>query len=86
MAFRHGIREHIRSPEEALDLYNKLPLSDQDYYQETLDSVVSGSPTECREELEQLAQHYNAEELMLVNVTHDFEDRCNSYRKLMAAF
>lgn len=86
MAFRHGIREHIRSPEEALSLYNKLSLSDQAYYQETLDSVVSGSAAECREELEQLAHHYNAEELMLVNVTHDFEDRCNSYRKLMTAF
>jgi luciferase family oxidoreductase group 1 len=86
MAFRHGIREHIRSPEEALDLYRKLPISDQAYYKETLKSVVSGSAQECREELETLADHYRAEELMLVNVTYDFEDRCNSYRKLMAEF
>ncbi len=86
MAFRHGIREHIRTPEEALSLVKKLPLSDQAYYQETLDSVISGSATECREQLERLAQHYHAGELMLVNVTHGFEDRCNSYRKLMAAF
>ncbi|WP_417222836.1 LLM class flavin-dependent oxidoreductase [Amphritea sp.] len=86
MAFRHGIREHIRSPEEALSLYEKLSLSDQAYYQETLSSVITGSANECREALEQLADHYQAQELMLVNVTHDFEDRCNSYRKLMAAF
>ncbi|RTE65733.1 LLM class flavin-dependent oxidoreductase [Amphritea opalescens] len=86
MAFRHGIREHLRSPEEALSLYNKLPLSDQAYYQETLNSVITGSGEECRAELEQLAEHYHAQELMLVNVTHDFEDRCNSYRKLMNAF
>ncbi|GGK68765.1 LLM class flavin-dependent oxidoreductase [Amphritea balenae] len=86
MAFRHGIREHIRSPEQALDLYNKLSLSDQAYYQETLNTVISGSAIQCREKLENLALQYSAEELMLVNVTYDFEDRCNSYRKLMTAF
>lgn len=86
MAFLHGIREHLRSPKETLDLYNQLSLSDQAYYQETLDSVITGSATECRVKLEQLAEHYHAQELMLVNITHDFTDRCNSYRKLMMVF
>ena len=86
MAFRHGIRESIRSPEEALDLYRKLPLSDQAYFQQTLDTVISGSASECRTEIEELAETYGVNEIMLVNVTYDFEDRCNSYSNLMAAF
>jgi len=86
MAFRHGIRETIRSPEQALDLYKKLSLSDQAYYQATLDTVISGTPTECRSEIEQLAGDFDVDEMMLVNVIYDFADRCASYSKLMAEF
>jgi len=86
MAFRHGIRETIRSPEQALNLYKKLSLSDQAYYQATLDTVISGTPTECRSEIEQLAGDFDVDEMMLVNVIYDFADRCASYSKLMAEF
>lgn len=86
MAFRHGIREAIRSPEDALDRYKKLSLSDKAYYQETLDTVISGTPTECRTNIEELAMDYDVDEVMLVNVIYDFADRCASYSKLMAEF
>lgn len=86
MAFRHGIREAIRSPEDALDRYKKLSLSDQAYYQETLDTVISGTATQCKDEIEQLARDYGVDEVMLVNVIYDFADRCASYSKLMAEF
>lgn len=86
MAFRHGIRESIRSPEEVMDLYRKLSPSDQAYYQATLDTVISGTAAECREEIEQLAESYAVDEVMLVNVVYDFADRCASYSKLMAEF
>lgn len=86
MAFRHGIRESIRSPEEALDLYRKLSISDQAYFQQTLDTVISGPPQECKSTIEELAHNYDVNEVMLVNVTYDFADRCNSYRNLMQAF
>ena len=86
MAFRHGIRESIRSPEEALDLYRKLSPSDKAYYQTTLDTVISGTAIECRSEIEQLADHYSVDEVMLVNVVYDFAARCASYSKLMAEF
>lgn len=86
MAFRHGIRETIRSPEDALDRYKKLSLSDQAYYQATLDTVIAGTPAQCRTDLEQLAEDYDVDELMLVNVIYDFADRCASYSKLMTEF
>lgn len=86
MAFRHGIREAIRSPEDALNRYKKLSLSDKAYYQETLDTVISGTATECRSNIEELAMDYNVDEVMLVNVIYDFADRCTSYSKLMAEF
>jgi luciferase family oxidoreductase group 1 len=86
MAFRHGIREAIRSPEDALDRLKKLSLSDKAYYQETLDTVISGTPTECRSDIEELAMDYDVDEVMLVNVIYDFADRCASYSKLMAEF
>ena len=68
MAFRHGIREAIRSPEDALDRYKNLSLSDKAYYQETLDTVISGTATECRSHIEELAMDYDVDEVMLVNV------------------
>jgi len=86
MAFRHGIREAIRSPEDALDRYKKLSLSDKAYYQETLDTVISGTPAECRSDIEELAMDYDVDEVMLVNVIYDFANRCASYSKLMAEF
>ena len=84
--FRHGIRETIRSPEQALDLYKKLSPSDQDYYQATQNTVILGTATECRAEIEQLAESFDVDEMMLVNVIYDFADRCASYSKLMAEF
>ncbi|MCW8833109.1 MAG: LLM class flavin-dependent oxidoreductase [Colwellia sp.] len=86
MAFRHGIREAIRSPKDALDRYKKLSLSDQAYYQETLNTVISGTAAECRSDIEELAMDYDVDEVMLVNVIYDFADRCASYSKLMAEF
>lgn len=86
MAFRHGIRENIRSPEDALNRYKKLSPSDKAYYQETLDTVITGSPSECKTHIEDLAKAYDVNEIMLVNVIYDFADRCASYQKLMSAF
>ncbi len=81
-AFRHGIREPLNTPEQALDLKAKLSLSDQAYFDETLESVVYGTEAECQERLNALAQRYGTEELALVTVTYDFADRLESYRRL----
>lgn len=85
-AFRHGIREGLLSPEEALNARKRLSLSDQAYFDETLDSMICGSPEQCREVLETLASTYDVDEIAVVNVTHAFEPRARSYQLLADAF
>lgn len=85
MAFRHGIREGIRSPQDAIDARARLSLSDQAYFDATLSSMICGSGQYCREKLEGLSAHYGVEEISVVNVTHDFGARIRSYELLAAA-
>ena len=86
LAFRHGIREGLKPPEECMDLYKKLSPSDQAYFIETRDSMICGTPEQCREALEQQARFYDVDEVIVVAVTHSFEKRCNSYQKLATVF
>jgi luciferase family oxidoreductase group 1 len=85
-AFRHGLREGIKSPQEALNARAKLSLSDQAYFDETLSTMICGTPDYCRETLEQLASTYAVDEISVVNVTHDFEPRIRSYELLASSF
>jgi len=85
MAFRHGIRESILPPEEAMNRYHQLSTSEQSYFDETLNSMICGTGEQCRDELESLSDYYSVDEVMVVNVTYDFEDRKRSYRKLAEA-
>ncbi|MEH6626690.1 MAG: LLM class flavin-dependent oxidoreductase [Motiliproteus sp.] len=86
MSFRHGVREGIRQPEQCMDLYQRLSLSDQAYFDETRNSMVTGTPVQCRDQLEQQARYYGVDEVMIVAVTHSFEKRAQSYQKLAAVF
>lgn len=86
MAFRHGLRESIRSPQEALDARGNLSPSDQAYFDETLASMICDTPQNCRERLEHTSRHYGVEEISVVNVTHDFKARIRSYELLADAF
>lgn len=83
MVFRHGQREELRPPEQCLDLYRKLSPSDQAYFDETLGSMIVGTPQQCRSKLQQQADAYQVEETLVVAVTYHFKDRLNSYRLLM---
>ncbi|MCP8686598.1 LLM class flavin-dependent oxidoreductase [Marinobacterium sedimentorum] len=83
-AFRHGVRDIIKSPSEALDLKEKLGPSDQAYFDQTLASVVCGSPSQCLARLQGLGERYGTDEIGLVTVTHDFEHRLRSYALLAA--
>jgi len=82
MAFRHGIREALNSPEEALNRKKKLSPSDQAYFDQTLASVVHGTIDQCHEQLNALATRYRTDELGLITVTYDYETRLDSYRRL----
>ncbi len=83
-AFRHGVRDLIKSPREAIDLKAKLGPSDQAYFDQTLASVVCGSPLQCQTRLHGIAERYGTSEIGIVTVTHDFEDRLHSYELLAA--
>ncbi|MCG2634455.1 MAG: LLM class flavin-dependent oxidoreductase [Gammaproteobacteria bacterium] len=85
-AFRHGQIRPLLPPAQALDTLRGLSESDQAYFEETLNTMVVGTPEQCRTELEALADTYSADEVFVVNVTYDFEPRLRSYELLAKAF
>lgn len=85
-AFRHSSRDGFYSPMKVKELYEKLSLEDKAYYHETLDSMVLGTPTQCKEQIEVLAKEYGVQEVMIVNVTYSFEQRKKSYELLANEF
>lgn len=85
-AFRHSKRDGLFSPSKVKELYEQLSYDDKIYFHETLDTMVLGTPKECKEQLEKLAKEYNVDEIMVVNVTYSFEDRKRSYELLANEF
>ena len=85
LAFRHGIREGLLPPEQALDRLKKLSPSDQAYFHETLETVITGTGEQCREQLQAQADYYQVDEVMCVNVLWDFAARQRSYQLLAEA-
>ncbi len=85
-AFRHPTRDGLHSPSDVEKLYEELSFEDKAYYKETLDSMILGTPKECKEKIEKLALEYGVEEVMIVNVTYSFEDRMKSYELLAKEF
>jgi luciferase family oxidoreductase group 1 len=85
-AFRYPKRDDLYSPSDVKKLYEKLSFEDKAYYHETLDSMILGTPKECKEKIEKLAIEYGVDEVMIVNVTYSFEDRMKSYELLAKEF
>lgn len=85
-AFRHTKRDGLHSPNKVKELYEDLSFEDKAYYHETLDSMILGTPKECKRKIEKLAKEYEVDELMIVNVTYSFEDRIKSYELLAKEF
>lgn len=85
-AFRHTSRDPLQSPKRVKELYEKLSFEDKAYYHETLDSMILGTPKECKEKIESLAKEYDVDEVVVVNVTYSFEDRKRSYELLSQEF
>lgn len=48
--------------------------------------MVSGTPKQVRQKLEDMAETYEVDELVIVTITHSFEDRKTSYKLLAEAF
>ncbi len=85
-AFRHTKRDLLQSPKKVKELYEQLSMDDKNYYHETLNSMIVGTPKECKEKIENLAKEYDVDEIMIVNVTYSFEDRKKSYELLAKEF
>ena len=85
-AFRHTKRDGLYSSNKVKKLYEELSFEDKAYFHETLDSMILGTPKECKEKLEKLAIEYGVDEIMIVNVTYSFEDRIKSYELLAKEF
>lgn len=85
-AFRHTVRDGLFSPKDVEKLYEELSYEDKLYYHETMETMILGTPKECKEQIERLAKEYQVDEVMIVNVTYSFEDRLNSYKLLSQEF
>ena len=73
-------------PEQALETLRSMSASDQAYFEETLNTMVIGTPEQCRSKIETLADTYTADEVFVVNVTYDFAPRKRSYELLAKVF
>ncbi len=82
MAFRQGVREVVKHPDDALRLKEKLNPSDKAFFNAVLNSMILGSADECAEQIHRVADRYNASEVGIVTVTHDYKDRLGSYERL----
>lgn len=82
MQMHTGTDEALLSPEVVQDRRRDFPASLEAQYQHFLQSYTVGTPTQCREEIERLAQAFGVDEVAVVTVTHDYAARLKSYRLL----
>jgi luciferase family oxidoreductase group 1 len=85
-AFTGKKREGLYTPSEVKKLYEELSSHDKKYFHETMDSMILGTPSDCRKKLESLQKKYDVDEIIIVNVTYSFEDRKRSYELLAKEF
>jgi len=85
-AFRHGARDPLLPPEQALSLKKSLSLSDQAYFDETMNTYLLGTADDCLLQMQELADDFGVDEVMVVNVTYGFEDRKRTYRDIAKSF
>ncbi len=84
-AFRQGIREVVKSPDEALRLTTQLVPSDQAFFDAVLNSMVLSSAAECADQISKVADQYQSDEVGIVTVTHDYQHRLRSHERLAQA-
>lgn len=85
-ALHQGIIIPLPSPDEALRHIAQMSASERAGYQRVLDNSVIGTPEQCREQIEAIADNYGVDEVMVVAVTYRYADRLRSYRLLAEVF
>lgn len=66
--------------------YEEMNHQEQVEFDETLQSMVVGTPEDCFDQITAIASAYGTEEVGVVTVTHDFQHRLRSYALLAQAF
>lgn len=85
-AFTKPNRDPLLSPKELEPIIKNLNSIDKSYYEETMDTMILGTPKECKEQIEFLAKTFEVDEVMIVNVTYSFAHRKRSYELLAKEF
>ncbi|MGH2610183.1 MAG: LLM class flavin-dependent oxidoreductase [Tepidiformaceae bacterium] len=82
-AGRGGFRG-IPSPEDA----QAFPLTEpeRDYIEFAKANSIYGDPQRVKDGIEEMAEEFGAEEVVVVTITHDFRARVRSYELLASAF
>jgi luciferase family oxidoreductase group 1 len=73
----------IPSPEQAIDAFGAVGVSLAELRHDP--RTIVGDPGHVRDELTRLAEHWDADEIMTVTVTHGFQARRRSYELLAEA-
>lgn len=85
-AFTKYKRDALKSPQELVKIIENLPPEDKRYYDESMNNMILGNAKECKKEIERVASLYDADEVLIVNVSYSFEDRKKSYELLAKEF
>jgi luciferase family oxidoreductase group 1 len=74
----------VPSPEEA----ENYPYSEQElaFMRANQRPVIAGAPEQVKAQLQAMAARFDADELVIVTITHDFQARCRSYELLAAVW
>ena len=48
--------------------------------------MIIGNPKEVKQQLLDIQEQYHADEIMIVTITHSYEDRARSYELIAEAF
>lgn len=79
-------RMPLHSPEQVVDAYKKMNQQEQSTFDHTLSKMTYGTAEQCSEEIRLLAKEFNVNEVSIVTVTYDFEQRKESYRLIASGF
>ncbi len=79
---------HREVPFPSVEEAESHPYTEQDrmFLEARMRHSVVGDPEQVRSGLEDLADRFGADELMIVSITHDFEARCLSHKKIIEAW
>lgn len=70
----------VPSPEATADV--ELTEDERQETEKILSNLIIGTPEKIKEELTEFSESYQVDEFMIVTITHNIEDKLNSYRLL----